>query len=173
MAENNYSMAFASTIAIIAAINKDFVIGHNNKIPWYYPGDLRRFKELTLNKTVIMGRNTFESLNCKPLKERRNIVITNSLQFDTVECYKNISSALLSCSGDVWFIGGSKIYEEAMEYASFIDLTFVPDFISITGKTVFFPEIKNWMWSPGVIRQHEYEPTLKTQIYIKTKKITF
>ena len=131
---------------ILVATSPEGIIGKDNTIPWYYSEDLKRFKRLTIGKTVIMGRNTWESLPIKPLPERRNIVITRNL-IENVECFKSISEAVEACNGDIWFIGGSGIYKEAMNLADCIDMTLVPD--NITGDNcVYFPEIgKDWKGS--------------------------
>jgi len=65
---------------ILVAVSPEGIIGKDNSIPWHYPEDLKRFKKLTLGKTVIMGRNTWESIPEKqrPLPDRRNIVITKN-----------------------------------------------------------------------------------------------
>ena len=57
-------------IGIIVAIAEDNVIGLYGTIPWHYSGDFKRFKEITINKTIIMGRTTFESIGLKPLPKR-------------------------------------------------------------------------------------------------------
>ena len=126
---------------ILVAISPEGIIGKDNTIPWHYSEDLKRFKRLTIGKTVIMGRNTWESLPIKPLPERRNIVITRSL-IENVECFKSINEALKTCDGDIWFIGGAGIYEEAMDLADCIDMTLVPD--SISGNNcIYFPKVGN------------------------------
>ena len=91
---------------ILVATSPENVIGKDNAIPWHYSEDLKRFKRLTIGKTVIMGRKTWESLPLKPLPDRRNIVITRQ-QIDGVECFKIIDSALEECKGDICFIGGA------------------------------------------------------------------
>ena len=83
---------------ILVATSPEGVIGKDNTIPWYYSEDLKRFKRLTIGKTVIMGRNTWESLPIKPLPERRNIVITRS-SLDEVECFRSIDEAVDTCEG--------------------------------------------------------------------------
>ena len=67
-------------ISIIAAVSKNGVIGVDNKLPWNLPEDLKRFKELTTNNVVIMGRKTYESIG-KPLPNRINIVVTRNKDF--------------------------------------------------------------------------------------------
>lgn len=128
---------------ILVATSPEGIIGKNNTIPWHYSEDLRRFKKLTVGKTVIMGRNTWESLPIKPLPERRNIVITSSV-IKNVECFKSITEAVNTCTGDIWFIGGAGIYEEAMNLADCIDMTLVPD--NVNGShCIYFPKIgKDW-----------------------------
>ena len=128
---------------ILVATSPEGIIGKDNTIPWHYSEDLKRFKRLTVGKNIIMGRKTWESLPIKPLPDRRNIVITRN-PIDNVECFKSIKDAVNTCEGDIWFIGGAGIYEEAMSLADFIDMTLVPD--KITGDNcVYFPEIgKEW-----------------------------
>ena len=63
---------------LIVALNQDNIIGNNNNIPWKVKYDLQRFKQLTNQQIIVMGRKTYESLPIKPLKNRMNIVITNN-----------------------------------------------------------------------------------------------
>jgi len=91
------------------------VIGVNGILPWHYPVDLRRFKQRTLGATIIMGRLTWESIGCKKLPKRRNVVIT-SAQLPHVETFLSIDDALLHCDGQIWFIGGAMLYEAALSY---------------------------------------------------------
>ena len=149
---------------ILVAVSPEGIIGKDNSIPWHYSADLKRFKNLTLGKTVIMGRNTWESLPVKPLPERRNIVITRSL-LDGVECFQSIDDALGTCEGDVWFIGGAGIYQEALRKADIIDMTLVPDNISGEG-CVEFPNIGN-EWDAGPIETLKTDVKLKHQTYTR------
>ena len=126
---------------ILVAISNEGVIGKDNAIPWHYSEDLKRFKRLTVGKTIIMGRKTWESLPIKPLPDRRNIVITRSL-IEEVECFQSIDEALETCQGDVWFIGGAGIYKEAMQKADIIDMTIVPDKVE-GNNCIYFPKIDN------------------------------
>ncbi len=71
-------------ISLIAAVSKNGVIGKKNALPWYLPEDLKHFKKLTLGKTVLMGRKTFESILKqlgKPLPNRKNLVITRDAKY--------------------------------------------------------------------------------------------
>ena len=134
---------------ILVAVSPEGVIGKDNAIPWHYSADLKRFKRLTIGNTIVMGRKTWESLPIKPLPGRRNIVITRSV-IEDVECFRSIDEALDTCKGDIWFIGGAGIYEEAMDKADIIDMTLVPD--NITGKDcIYFPKIgHNWKESETI-----------------------
>ena len=149
---------------ILVAISPEGIIGKDNTIPWHYSEDLKRFKGLTIGKTVIMGRNTWESLPIKPLPERRNIVITRSL-IENVECFKSINEALKTCEGDIWFIGGAGIYEEAMDLADCIDMTLVPD--SISGNNcIYFPKVGN-EWQESKEKPLEKGSKLLHKIYTR------
>lgn len=158
-------MSNPPTIGLIAAVSPEGVIGVDGDIPWHYPGDLRRFKRLTLNTTVIMGRLTWMSLGEKPLPKRRNVVITRS-NLANVATYRSINAALSECTGEVWFIGGARIYEEAMSTCTRLDITYVPDSIKHT-RAVCFPDIDAASWSPGPLQQHPDEPGLTVRVYTR------
>jgi len=149
---------------ILVAVSPEGIIGKDNSIPWHYSADLKRFKRLTLGKTVIMGRRTWESLPVKPLPDRRNIVITQS-SLDDVECFSSIDDALATCEGDVWFIGGAGIYQEALGKADIIDMTLVPDNVSGEG-CVGFPKIGD-EWDAGPVEELETDGNLKHQTYTR------
>jgi len=149
---------------ILVAVSPEGIIGKDNTIPWHYSADLKRFKRLTTGNTIIMGRKTWESLPIKPLPERRNIVITRSSIKD-VECFRNIDDALQTCKGDIWFIGGAGIYEEAMEKADVIDMTLVPD--KVNGKDcIYFPKIDK-TWKEGETNYLDNHPKLKHKKYTR------
>ena len=149
---------------ILVAVSPEGIIGKDNTIPWHYSADLKRFKRLTTGNTIIMGRKTWESLPKKPLPNRRNIVITRS-SIENIECFKSIDDALQTCEGDVWFIGGAGIYQEAMQKADIIDMTLVPD--SVTGeKCIYFPEIDK-SWKEGETKTLDGEPKLKHKTYTR------
>lgn len=130
-------------IKIIAAISKNRVLGDDNKLIWSLPNDLKRFKKLTTNNTVVMGRKTYESIG-KPLPNRRNIVITRDENYygDNIEVVNSIEEALLLCNNDCFIIGGGQIYKQTLDLADKIYLTVVDE--EFEGDT-FFPELgKDW-----------------------------
>lgn len=154
---------------IIAAVSPEGVIGVDGGIPWHYSADFKRFKRLTTGCTIIMGRLTWESLPKKPLPERRNIVIT-SRAIEGVECFPDISAALAICDeDDVWFIGGARLYEEAMRHADFIDLTTVPDRIDHPS-AVTFPEIDEAIWEASPLETDPDDPRLSRRVYRRRKE---
>lgn len=153
---------------IIAAVSPQGVIGVSGRMPWHYSEDLKRFKRLTLGSTVIMGRLTWESLATKPLVGRRNVVITAS-KLEGVECFPTLEAALATCEGDVWFIGGTRVFEEAMRFADIIDLAYVPDAIGPEG-AVYFPEIPETDWEAGPLETHPDDPRLMHRVYRRRKR---
>ncbi len=158
------------SFGIIAAVSREGIIGLDGGIPWHYSSDLKRFKRVTMGSTLIMGRLTWESLPRKPLPGRRNIVIS-SQDIEGVECFRSIEAALAAVSGDVWFIGGARIFAEAMRYADVIDLAFVPDSIRASG-AVFFPDIDASVWEAGARESDPEDPRLVRCIYRKKKGIS-
>jgi dihydrofolate reductase len=147
----------------IAAVSPEWVIGLHNDVPWKHPGDFKRFKRVTLGGTVIMGRLTWESMQRRPLKGRRNLVVTGTPE-PGVECFPDLALAIAAAEGDVWFIGGARIYEEAMKYADFLDLTFVPEHIT-DPSAVRFPAIDPTLFEAGPLVPHEDEPGLTRRLY--------
>lgn len=150
---------------MIFAISPERVIGVAGKIPWRHPGDMRRFKRVTMGSTVIMGRATFDESG-KPLPGRRNLVVTSRpLDVPGVERVPSVEAALERVTeGDVWFIGGARIYEEAMRHVDVIDVTYVPDHVSPEG-AVLAPLIDERVFEPGPLLPHEDEPGLTRRVY--------
>ncbi len=132
-------------IGAIAAMTDDRVIGLDGSIPWHYPEDLKRFKRITMGAAIIMGRLTWESINCKALPGRRNIVISRN-PVRSVECYDQIQQALTACGDqDIWVIGGGQIYQAAFQWLTRLDITYVPDRIE-RPDAVRFPVIDSHTW---------------------------
>lgn len=152
---------------MIYAVSPEGVIGAGGTIPWRHPGDFRRFKRVTLGTTVIMGRKTFEEVG-KPLPGRRNIVVTSRpLEVPGVETVRSVDEALARAGeGDVWFIGGARIYEEAMRHVDVIDVTYVPDRVAAPD-AVHAPPIDERVFEPGPLVPHEDEPGLTRRLYTR------
>ncbi|MDH3689684.1 MAG: dihydrofolate reductase [Gammaproteobacteria bacterium] len=144
---------------LIVAVSPEGVIGIDGKMPWHYSEDLKRFKRITINSTIIMGRVTWESIGSKPLPGRRNIVIT-SRKLTDVECFPDIQSALDTCSGTVWFIGGARLYQEAINHCDLMDVTYVPDRIEAPN-AVHFPKVEAGEWELESEETNDNEPSLR------------
>jgi len=114
-------------ISIIAAMDKNRLIGSENGLPWHLPADFKHFKEVTLGKPVIMGRKTYESIG-RPLPGRKNIVVSRSgFQAEGIESADSIDAALqlVSDAEDVMIIGGANFYAQMIAKAQFMYLTHV------------------------------------------------
>jgi dihydrofolate reductase len=156
---------------MIYAVSPEGVIGLGLRIPWNHPGDLRRFKRVTLGKAVVMGRKTFESTG-RPLPGRRNIVVTSRpLDVPGVETVRTVEEALERVGeADVWFIGGARIYEEAMNYVDVVDVTYVPDHVDASAPdAVRVPAVDERVFEPGPLLPVEDEPTLTRREYHRRK----
>lgn len=130
-------------ISLIAAVSKNRVIGDSNKLIWHLPADLKRFKDLTVGNSILMGRKTYESIG-RPLPNRRNIIITKDENYkvDGCEVVNSIEEALLLTSNDCFIIGGGEIYKQTIDLADKIYLTIIDG--DFTGDTTF-PELpKSW-----------------------------
>jgi len=130
-----------SELTIIAAASTNNVIGHDNKLIWNIPKDLKRFKELTQGHSIIMGRKTFESLP-GPLPNRRNIVVTRNKEYSPkgIEVFSSIKDAIDVCREDLqpFIIGGGEIYSQTINLVDKIELTRV--YKDYQGDA-FFPDI--------------------------------
>ncbi len=135
-------------ISIIAAIDRRRAIGHDNRLLYRLPNDMKRFKALTTGHTVIMGRKTFESLPKGALPNRRNIVLSSrpGLQCQGAEVFTSLEAALQSCdkSEHVYIMGGESVYRQALPIADELCLTEVH--ASAAEADAFFPEISPAEW---------------------------
>lgn len=137
-----------SMATIIAALDSKRVIGNKGKMPWHIPEELAFFKNMTLNKCVIMGRKTFESIGSKALPDRFNIVLTSNppcMGKKGVLFQKSLGDALdfardLYAEENIFIIGGSQVYKEALPLANKLILSFIHG--SFEGDT-YFPEYEH------------------------------
>ena len=133
-------------ISIIAAVAKNRAIGNKNKLIYWLPNDLKRFKALTTGHTIIMGRNTYESLPKGALPNRRNVVLSRTTKkLPGCDVYPTLEAALQSCKEDedIYIIGGARVYEQAMPIADRLCLTEVNN--TPAEADAFFPDYsKGW-----------------------------
>lgn len=143
-------------ISIIVAVSEDWGIGKNNELLWTISEDLKRFKQLTYGKTVIMGKKTWESLPLKPLPGRKNVVLTDSqgecIDF-SVTAY-SIEDALKKCENEeeIFVIGGGSVYRQFMPFADRLYITHVH---RKAPADVFFPAIDLNIWK--IMEKEEFE----------------
>lgn len=142
-------------ISIIAAVARNRAIGYRNKLLYWLPDDLRRFKQLTTGHTIIMGRRTFESLPKGALPNRRNIVLSRgSSDFPGCERFASLKEALAHCKDneEVFIIGGASVYGQAMPIADRLCLTEIDDVPE--NADAFFPPYEDWV---EVWREQHYK----------------
>ena len=145
-------------ISIIVAIAENNAIGFENKLIYWLPNDLKRFKALTTGNTIIMGRRTFESLPKGALPNRRNIVLSRNGKaedFPNADLYPSLNEALATCEGDVFIIGGASVYNEAMPIADRLCLTYIYD--TPEQADTFFPEINKDEWKEEMREEHDID----------------
>jgi dihydrofolate reductase len=132
-------------IALIAALAENRVIGRGNRLPWHLPADLAHFKRITLDKPILMGRRTWESLP-GPLPRRRHIVITANPDYRAPGCELASSPAaglaLVRGEPEVLVIGGETLYRALLPRAGRLYLTLVAT--RIEDGDAFFPP-----WEPA------------------------
>lgn len=132
-------------INIIAAVAKNRAIGYRNKLIYWLPNDLKRFKALTTSHTIIMGRKTFESLPKGALPNRRNIVLSHrNTAFPGCDTYSSLEEAIRHCSEeeDIYIIGGASVYEQAIGIADRLCLTEVDNIPEYAD--TYFPPYEGW-----------------------------
>lgn len=142
-------------VALIAAVAQNNAIGINNKLIYWLPNDLKRFKELTTGHTIIMGSNTFRSLPKGALPNRRNIVLSRKeSEFAGAEHFTSLEEALANCIDEeiVYIIGGEQLYKTALPIADILCLTEVKD--TPAQADAFFPAFDKKEWE--VIEQTEH-----------------
>jgi len=141
-------------ISLIAALATDRVIGMENAMPWHLPADLAWFKRHTLNKPVIMGRKTFESIG-RPLPGRLNIVISSQPGTHDGVTWVNSIDAALAAAGDVeevMVMGGGQVYGQWLKHANRLYLTHID--AEVEGDT-HFPDYEPDEWESSFSEFHD------------------
>lgn len=135
-------------IALIAALDRNRAIGRGNTMPWHLPDDLKRFKALTLDKTVLMGRKTAQSLG-RALPRRRNLVLTRSgmVPFAGMQAVGSLEAAqaLLAPAEPLMVIGGAEIYALTLPLATHLHLTWID--AAVEAADTWFPAFDTDAWS--------------------------
>lgn len=143
-------------VNIIAAVAKNRAIGFQNKLLYWLPNDLKRFKALTTGHTIVMGRNTFESLPKGALPNRRNVVLSRTIKkLPGCEVFPTLEAALQSCQPDedIYIIGGARVYEQAIAFADRLCLTEIDDIPQ--DADAFFPDYSDWKVATKEVHQRD------------------
>lgn len=141
-------------ISMIAAVARNRAIGFENKLIYWLPNDLKRFKALTTGHTILMGRRTFESLPKGALPNRRNCVLSSSVSaLPGCECFGSWEAFLSACTPDeeIFIIGGASLYEGLLDKADRLCLTEIDD--TPMQADTFFPEYKE-TWQEASREDH-------------------
>ena len=134
-------------ITLVVAVSRNGVIGRDGDLPWHLPEDLKRFKQLTLGKPIVMGRKTWDSIG-RPLPGRHNVVVSRQAGFSaegaSVVASPESALDLLSGEPEIMIIGGGAIYRAFLDRADRILLTEVD--VDLEGDATF-PKIDASQWT--------------------------
>jgi dihydrofolate reductase len=145
------------TFSAIVAMAENRVIGHNNRLPWHLPADLKRFKAITTQHAILMGRKTYEAIG-KPLANRTNIILSRSRTFTIPGCIvaDALDSAMHSLAAikhdHVFVIGGAELYKQCLPHVQTLYLTLVHH--AFKGDT-YFPELNAKEWKEVSREDHQ------------------
>ena len=150
-------MAVRPRISLIAAVSENGVIGKDNDLPWRLSDDFRHFKRTTLGHCLIMGRKTFESIGSKPLRDRRNVIVTSRRSIDgdaEIVVAGSLDEALSRCSecSEIFVGGGERIFRESLPLADRLVLTRVH---AVVDGDTRFPDVDFDEWTLESSERHE------------------
>jgi dihydrofolate reductase len=140
-------------LTLVVAMDAQRGIGVDNQLPWHLPEDLAHFKRVTLDRPIIMGRKTFDSIG-RPLPKRRNIVVTRNRDWshEGVEVAGSLQEAVaLAGELEASIIGGAQIFNESMAIADRMIVTHID---SVYRCDTFFPEIDPAVWTVTAREEH-------------------
>ncbi|BBL73567.1 dihydrofolate reductase [Methylomagnum ishizawai] len=147
-------------IALIAAMGANRVIGVDNRMPWHLSADLKRFRQITMGKPILMGRKTHESIG-RPLPGRTNLVLTANPAYAAAGCVvvHSLEEAARAAEGEaaeeLMVIGGAALYRECLPRADRLHLTLIHR--AFAGDT-FFPEFEPGQWRETAREDIERDP---------------
>lgn len=146
-------------VSIIVAVSDNLAIGRAGDMPWHISADLKYFKRTTKGHTVVMGRRTWESIGCRPLPGRRNIVVSRTKAAgEGYEVAPSLPEALIMAAGDgeIFIMGGGRLYAEAIDLADRLYVTHVHT--KIEDADTFFPDFTTRDWTRISISETETDP---------------
>ena len=148
--------AAAANVELVLAVAENDAIGRGNGLPWRLSADLRRFKGLTLGKTLLMGRKTYESIG-RALPGRINVVLTRSPKFAAADCIivDSLDEAIHAAHGvsALMVIGGAEIYRQCLPLAVRIHVTLVH--ARMDDADTFFSGWRGSEWRESFRERHE------------------
>lgn len=148
-------------ISLVAAMDKNRIIGKGNRLPWHLPADLKHFKTITLGKPIVMGRKTYNSIG-RPLPQRRNMVISRQKNLHLLGCevFSSLQAALkvIETDEEVMIIGGERIFHESLPLANRLYITIIDH--EFEGDT-FFPKWNEKEWKMESSEDHESDKSNK------------
>ena len=150
---------------IIAAMSPSRGIGYQGKLPWNLPEELKWFKESTSQNTIVMGKNTWESIGKRPLPNRLNVIVSTTLSDDNfpdrVRIIRNIAELhKIDILGKIFIIGGEKLYQATLPLCRELLLTYIhQDYPADT----FFPSSEN-LFDAGVIVRSTPDFTIRRHL---------
>lgn len=145
-------------ISLIVAMSSNRVIGRDNKMPWHLSADLKRFRAITMNSPILMGRKTFESIG-KPLDGRTNLILSKNKKYQPEGClvFDSLQEALEKAKNigdELFIIGGAMLYEMTLPVAQRLYLTDIQ--AEFDGDT-FFPEFNLNDWNKIACEQINHD----------------
>lgn len=157
-------------VYLVVAVDLGMGIGKEGRLPWpHIPSDMKRFREITLGKVVIMGRKTFESLG-RSLQGRTNVVVTRDPDFTaegvTVVRTPQEAYQIGKESGEIYVIGGTDMYREFLPIADGIHMTMVANTYNCDR---FFPGDGDWLLKSYALHGDAFDPVDTTYIYIERR----
>ena len=151
-------------LSAVVAIDENRVIGFENRLPWNMPADLQHFKQLTLDKPIMMGRKTYQSIG-RPLPRRRNIIISRDPNFAPAgtEIFASPELALtaLHDAPEIMLIGGAQLFTQLLPQLTRLYLTIIH--YTFPGDT-YFPEIDFTQWQE-IAREAHHADTANPYSY--------
>ncbi|MGY3749467.1 dihydrofolate reductase [Vagococcus acidifermentans] len=146
-------------IAAIWAQDEQGLIGKNHKLPWYLPNDLKFFKKMTENNTVVMGRKTFEGMDSKLLPNRQTIILTHKPDYHVegalvMHSIQEVLDYAEKFEGITFITGGGEIYKLFLPYTDVLYRTFIKH--TFEGDT-YFPYIDWYDWNMVSVSEGEVD----------------
>lgn len=166
----------AAQLSVIVAADLNRAIGLRGGMLWHLPGDLRRFRAVTVGKAVVMGRKTWESLPRHPLPGRLNVVVTRRPDYtaDGATVVGSIREAIGVAAGstEIFFIGGGEIYRQALPLATRLYLTRI--LAAAPEADTWFPDIDEREWTlteSEAVPADASTPPYRFENYVRTGRV--